>query len=80
MLLHSAAHRCTVASQQMQRRSKRKRSIASGVSLPVGLRVLADARAQSLGLGFSGYVQAAVEHEVRNKPLQPLPSKSEVAS
>jgi hypothetical protein len=61
-------------------RKKRKRHISSGVSLPVGLRTLADARADSLGLTHSGYVQAAVEFEVRNKPLQPLPSKDEVAS
>ncbi len=63
-----------------QRKAKRKRHVSSGVSLPVGLRALADARADFLGLGHSGYVQAAVEYEVRNRPLQPLPSKSEVAS
>jgi hypothetical protein len=61
-------------------RKKRKRHVSSGVSLPVGLRTLADARADALGLTHSGYVQAAVEHEVRNKPLQPLPTKAEVAS
>lgn len=51
----------------------RHKHVARGVSLSVQMEKLAMARANTLGLGFSGYVQALVEADLRNKTLTPLP-------